>query len=113
MPMPDLYRKKPVVIEATQWDGTAEGATPIIDWILSGDGIAGWRDRHVQGITPYRPDDINEIVTPAHIWIRTLEGEMRADPNDWLIRGVIGEFYPVKPAIFSETYEPVQAHTSS
>jgi hypothetical protein len=40
--------------------------------------------------------------------IRTLEGEMRADPGDWIIRGVQGEFYPCKPDIFEATYEPAE-----
>ena len=43
----------------------------------------------------------------ADIAIRTLEGEMRAIPGDWIIRGVQGEFYPCKPDIFAATYEPV------
>ena len=38
--------------------------------------------------------------------IPTLEGTMRADVGDWIIRGVQGEFYPCKPEIFKETYEP-------
>ncbi len=38
--------------------------------------------------------------------IRTLEGVMRADIGDMIIRGVKGEFYPCKPDIFEATYEP-------
>ncbi len=38
--------------------------------------------------------------------IRTLEGDMRVNPGDWVVRGVQGEYYPVKPDIFSATYEP-------
>ena len=38
--------------------------------------------------------------------IDTLEGRMRADPGDWIIQGVKGEFYPCKPDIFEATYEP-------
>lgn len=41
------------------------------------------------------------------IEIRTLEGTMRADVGDWIIRGVKGEHYPCKPDVFAETYEPV------
>ncbi len=41
--------------------------------------------------------------------IHTLEGEMRADPLDWIIKGVKGEFYPCKPDIFAATYEAVNA----
>lgn len=39
--------------------------------------------------------------------IPTLEGVMEAQPGDWIIKGVEGEFYPCKPSIFEATYEPV------
>lgn len=42
-----------------------------------------------------------------HMMIGTLEGIMRADLYDWLIRGVKGEIYPCKPDIFKETYDIV------
>lgn len=41
--------------------------------------------------------------------IDTLEGTMRANVGDWIVRGVESEVYPVKPAIFAKTYEPVVA----
>jgi hypothetical protein len=41
--------------------------------------------------------------------IPTLEGDMQAVIADWIIRGVKGEFYPCKPDIFEQTYEPVLA----
>jgi hypothetical protein len=37
--------------------------------------------------------------------IKTLEGEMKAERGDWVIRGVKGELYPCKPTVFAETYE--------
>lgn len=40
--------------------------------------------------------------------IQTLEGAMKAQPRDWIIRGVKGEIYPCKPGIFALTYELVQ-----
>lgn len=43
--------------------------------------------------------------------IKTLEGEMRADLWDWIIRGVKGEFYPCKPDIFEATHEAVDLGT--
>lgn len=43
--------------------------------------------------------------TPRFFTITTLEGEMRADMNDWIIQGVKGELYPCKPDIFALTYE--------
>jgi hypothetical protein len=97
MNAPQRFRKKPVEIEAMQWDGTAEAATPIIDWALSNhvtigyhcpDGDACRRDTHV-------------------LMVCTLEGAMSAVPGDWIIRGVQGEFYPCKPDIFAATYDAV------
>lgn len=41
------------------------------------------------------------------IYVPTLEGNLFAAPDDWIIRGVQGEFYPIKPGIFEATYEPV------
>jgi NTP pyrophosphatase (non-canonical NTP hydrolase) len=40
----------------------------------------------------------------VHANISTLEGDHRADPGDWIIKGVKGEFYPCKPDIFEMTY---------
>lgn len=43
-----------------------------------------------------------------YLSIETLEGTMRADINDYIIKGVNGEFYPCKPDIFEKTYEKVK-----
>lgn len=89
------YRKKPVVIEAVHFDGQPNSATEIIDWGLStgqtitfhcGDGEACRKQFH-------------------SLKIPTLEGTMFAEPGDWIIQGVQGEFYPCKPDIFDATYE--------
>ncbi len=40
--------------------------------------------------------------------IATLEGDMEAQPGDWIIQGVKGELYPCKPDIFAATYEPAE-----
>lgn len=95
------FVKKPVEIEAQCWLGTAATATPIIDWILDGGGTARYHDVNVA------------TVLPQSIYIDTLEGTMRAEPGDWIIRGVQGEFYPCKPDIFDATYEPVSEHASA
>lgn len=100
--MTQKYRKKPVEIDAMQWDGTADGATPIIDWIISSGETATY--------TCSSPDRCaeNDGDTPHSISIRTLEGTMRAGLGDWVIRGVKGEFYPCKPDIFAATYEKAE-----
>lgn len=85
-----LFRKKPVVIEARKFDG--ENSTEIVLW--AHDGF---------------PPEANSIITldiGNGLQIRTLEGFHRANPGDWIIKGVKGEFYPCKPDIFEMTYEP-------
>jgi hypothetical protein len=79
------YRKKPVVIDAMQFDGSNQ--FPLMRWAECFEGATEW------------------TLSDGCIAIVTLEGEMRADPGDWIIRGVKGEFYPCKPDIFEATYE--------
>ena len=78
------YRKKPVIIEAVQFDGTDES----VEWLY--------------------PQLQEGIIGRAHnkLYIKTLEGNMEANIGDYIIKGVIGEFYPCKPDIFEMTYEP-------
>ena len=96
IPHAQKYRKKPVTIEAMQWDGTAESATPIINWILSHDGSA----------TYWAPGEWDSAAPQAaYLVIMTLEGQILASPGDYIIKGVQGEFYPCKPDIFAETYD--------
>lgn len=90
------YRKKPVVIEAFRM-----GLDPRPDW---------FQDRVSQGtITTYgvcdRPSPFEFIETYCDI--ETLEGTMRGNYGDYIIKGVQGEIYPCKPDIFEATYEPV------
>lgn len=86
------YRKKPVVIEAKQL--SEENYTEIKGWINGDDGTGTAHPAYLGS-------------GPISVCIRTLEGEMRADVGDWIIKGVKGEFYPCKPDIFDATYEPV------
>ena len=75
------YRKKPVVIEATQW--FALGDHPEV------------KD----------PEDYGLVVDKALGYIDTLEGGHLVTPGDFIITGVKGEHYPCKPDIFAATYE--------
>jgi hypothetical protein len=86
--MIERYTKKPVSIEATQWDGTIADGRRIIDWIDDHGHVVRWTNH-----------------TPQLLRIETLEGNMDARPGDWIIRGVAGEFYPCKPEIFAQTYD--------
>lgn len=100
---PKTYRKKPVRIEAVQWTGGPNAASPIIDWILRGGGTARWDEAFETFSSPV--DGATVPGKPERIEIDTLEGTMLALPGDWIIRGVKGEFYPCKPDIFAATYE--------
>lgn len=89
------YRKKPVEVQAIRYDGT--NAEQVIEF-MGGAKQANAEERMLPG--PGRG------MHPG-IVIHTLEGDMRASVDDWIIRGVQGEFYPCKPDIFEATYEPV------
>ena len=85
------FRKKPVVIEAWQFTGGWESARPIV---AMDQGIS-WCQMPANGDGD-----------PGEIEIETLEGRMTAQPGDWIIKGIKGEFYPCKPDIFAATYDP-------
>ncbi len=96
------FRKKPVVIDAVQWDGTEKTFLDVVFPFL----LDGKKDfRHLPNNNRYIEPGIG--VSGSEITIPTLEGNMQAAPGDWIIRGVKGEFYPCKPDIFEMTYEPV------
>ena len=74
--------------------------------------IAEWAAEHAGGARPWTPIYVVKTGDGGradNLRIRTLEGEMRAEQGDWIIRGVQGEFYPCKPDIFDATYEAVEA----
>lgn len=52
-----------------------------------------------------KPIVVEAYQTQKEMIIHTLEGELKADPGDYIITGVNGEKYPCKPDIFEKTYE--------
>jgi len=87
------FRKKPVIIEATRWDGTLSGARYIENKFKN---------------LKTRCMDYHEGRDECFYWkIDTLEDGHVVSAGDWIIRGVKGEFYPCKPDIFEMTYEQV------
>jgi rubredoxin len=91
------YQKKPVVIQAAQWQehGDLTQVARFDDESVS--NFCDVEDNWTCGACGGRPE--------IHGWVRTLEGGHIACPNDWIIRGVEGEYYPCKPAIFEKTYQ--------
>jgi len=77
------YRKKPIVIDAVKWDG---------------------KNRQVVVELEARTAC---FFLSDQVQIHTLEGVMYANPGDYIVKGIKGELYPVKPEIFEATYEPV------
>lgn len=90
------YRKKPVVIEAIRWNGANEQE------IRTFVGNPNLKVSRPPSQFEYNEDLQDSMI---NILIPTLEGEMRADRNDYIIKGIKGEFYPCKPDIFEMTYE--------
>ncbi len=86
------FRKKPLEIEAIQYTG--ENSQEIIEFSTRFSS-----KRHVEEMTDAKG---------KYLMIKTLEGYMSAPINDWIIKGIKGEFYPCKPDIFDQTYEPVE-----
>lgn len=89
------YRKKPVVIEAWQFtkENYHEGLPREFRYAKNGKDIKLW--------SQFGGDVIGGE-------INTLEGVMEISENDYIIKGVQGEFYPCKPDIFEQTYEEVR-----
>lgn len=96
------YRTKIVEIEAELYDGTVEGNRAIIDW-TRGSATPAFMDTEIRNCSPEHPDGFDYPV----LKITTLEGDMRAQPGDYIIRGLRGEHYPCKPDVFTAKYESV------
>ena len=93
------FRKKPVVIEAVQYDGTKECFDRLWDWLCpSGDTLK----------SPVHHDSDEDGDRFDTLFVDTLEGpDIIAKSGDWIIKGVAGEVYPCKPNVFEATYDPV------
>jgi hypothetical protein len=88
------FRKKPVEIEAFEFY-----VDPIPDWFMN--------KVSSNDITLRNCDYKRYSIDEAYCEIKTLEGIMRGDGGDYIIKGVEGEIYPCKPNIFNKTYDVV------
>lgn len=79
--MVSKYVKRPVVVEAVQWDG-----------------------KNLCEICKFVGKNPDELFSSGKLCIETLEGNHFASIGDYIIKGVAGEFYPCKPDIFESTY---------
>ena len=93
------YRKKPVIIDALQWNGENHRSM----WEFLG----GSPDEYIK--TSGKHFIIDHQAVKGGLIIRTLEGDMKANIGDYIIKGVNGEYYPCKPDIFKKTYDMVES----
>lgn len=117
------YRKKPVVIEATQWFHNGDHPDDYKEerhWTEGGEVSmkpgSFFKERDYEGgVVRYfrRPDVSGDMACSicmqtmhVHGWIDTMEGGHIVCPGDWIITGIKGERYPCKCDIFEATYEP-------
>lgn len=97
--MMQKYRRRPVEVEAVQWivrHTPSDDAKPIVDFINANGGKAHF-------VYDY---DENMMFHP-YIAIETLEGTMKAKPGFYVCRGLVGEFWAVRPDVFEKTNEPI------
>lgn len=106
------FRKKPVVVEATQWFRNGdhpedEVLRPYEDGVIPKTPREGKVVRYYRGPGVAGDSACKHCGTVMHVhgWIDTLEGGHIVCPGDFIITGVQGEKYPCKPGIFKETYE--------
>ena len=84
------YRTKPCEIEAVQWNGDN------LDEIIQ---FANKKNLMVK---------FKQNAKAPELKIKTLEGDMEASVNDYIIRGLRGEYYPCKPDVFEKKYELIK-----
>jgi len=109
------YRKRPVVIAATQW--FKNGDHPDDDCFRPFEDTRKIPREKREGkvVRYYRHPYMDGLIKCSHCrhtmdehgWIDTLEGGHTVCVGDWVITGVKGEYYPIKNNIFLETYEKV------
>lgn len=90
-----LYRKKPIVVEAVRWTGNN------LEEVIN---FTGW---HPSASERWTWDQYKQVVATEGLKIFTPEGPVTVSINDYIVKGVAGEVYPVKPNIFKETFDEV------
>lgn len=100
------YKTKPCEIEAIQWTGNNikeilvfQGKIPHVDYYPETGGFNSIRFEE----WIYNQTDLNNRIT-----INTLEGDMKANIGDYIIKGLRGEFYPCKSDVFKKKYEEIK-----
>lgn len=111
------YRKKPVVVEATQWFKNGDHPEDNVgETLVDPFNNKSYKRQEGEVVRYFRHPDYASFsrhdycgrAWHDHGWIDTLEGGHNVCPSDWIITGVHGERYPCKANIFEKTYELVE-----
>lgn len=84
------YRKKPIVVEAIQWNGVNRGE---VEMFCGHDNVE------------FKVEILSGSTLGLQLIVKALEGDMVANRGDYIIKGICGEFYSCKEEIFEKTYE--------
>lgn len=90
------FRSKPVIIDAILLEDTNDSIVNAVEFVYN---IGTESSEIIMQTT------VANVRTAGGFYIKTLEGTMKADFGDWIIKGLKGEFYPCKPEIFEMKYE--------
>lgn len=106
------FRKKPVKIEAIQW--TEENADEIKLFVGMREDRAivdGVSEALIQGECRFLlPSEITGVWEQPHVYDEIQATWVTVFPDDWIIKGIKGEFYPCADDVFQQTYEPVDPY---
>jgi hypothetical protein len=97
-PAPLIFQKRPVRVEAMRLTADADAIQGVFAWIINAGGACSYTAT-LNGVSEFRID--------------TLEGNMLALPGDWIVKGTRGEFYPIKPGPFEDTFALVTRYPFS
>lgn len=84
------YRKKPIVVEAIQWNGVNRGE---VEMFCGHDNVE------------FKVEILSGSTLGLQLIVKALEGDIVANRGDYIIKGICGEFYSCKEEIFEKTYE--------
>lgn len=109
------FRKKPIEVEAARWFKNGDHPQDNVFRPFEDTGKIPIEPREGEIVRYFRNPNVRGFIVCHHCkntmhdhgWIDTLEGGHTVCPGDWVIKGIVGEYYPCKNDIFVETYDPV------
>lgn len=102
----DTFRTKPAEVQAARWDGTAQSATPIIEWVLGTEATATYICSDAARCAEHNGD------APHWIKVDDPDGQFFVHIGEWLVRGERGKFDRYSHPAFGAKYEQVTPATA-